>query len=315
VDVGDDLSRYTRFSRAEWKELRDSTPLTLEGKDLASLQGLNESLSLEEVTDIYLPLSRLLNLRVAATQALRGTTDAFLGKETSRSPYVIGVAGSVAVGKSTTARVLRALLSRWPDHREVGLITTDGFLLPNKELEDRDLMSRKGFPQSYDLRRLIRFVADVKAGRPEVNAPVYSHLTYDVVPGKFQTVKQPDILIVEGLNVLQTGTGRRRDRLPVFVSDFFDFSVYVDADKADIERWFSKRFLKLRDTVFQDEASYFHRYAHLSTQEAQTVARGIWHDINGVNLRENIVPTRERAHLVLKEGEDHRVVGVKLRKL
>ena len=313
MDVGDDLSRYTRFSRAEWKELRDSTPLTLEGKDLASLQGLNESLSLEEVTDVYLPLSRLLNLRVAATQALRGPTDAFLGKETSRSPYVIGVAGSVAVGKSTTARILRALLSRWPDHREVGLITTDGFLLPNKELEDRGLMRRKGFPQSYDLRRLIRFVADVKAGRPEVNAPVYSHLTYDVVPGKFQTVKQPDILIVEGLNVLQTGTGRRRDRLPVFVSDFFDFSVYVDADEADIERWFSKRFLKLRDTVSQDEASYFHRYAHLSTQEAQTVARGIWHDINGVNLRENIVPTRERAHLVLKKGEDHRVVGVELR--
>ncbi len=313
MDVGDDLSRYTRFSRAEWKELRDSTPLTLEGKDLASLQGLNESLSLEEVTDIYLPLSRLLNLRVAATQELRGTTDAFLGKETSRSPYVIGVAGSVAVGKSTTARILRALLSRWPDHREVGLITTDGFLLPNKELEDRGLMRRKGFPQSYDLHRLIRFVADVKAGRPEVYAPVYSHLTYDVVPGKFQTVKQPDILIVEGLNVLQTGTGRRRDRLPVFVSDFFDFSVYVDADEADIERWFSKRFLKLRDTVFQDEASYFHRYAHLSTQEAQTVTRGIWHDINGVNLRENIVPTRERAHLVLKKGEDHRVVGVELR--
>ena len=315
MDVGDELSRYTRFSRAEWKELRDSTPLTLEGKDLASLQGLNESLSLEEVTDVYLPLSRLLNLRVAATQALRGTTDAFLGKETSRSPYVIGVAGSVAVGKSTTARILRALLSRWPDHREVGLITTDGFLLPNKELEAGGLMRRKGFPQSYDLRRLIRFVADVKAGRQEVNAPVYSHLTYDVVPGKYQTVKQPDILIVEGLNVLQTGTGRRKDQLPVFVSDFFDFSVYVDADEADIERWFLKRFLKLRDTVFQDEASYFHRYAHLSTQEAETVARGIWHDINGVNLRENIVPTRERAHLVLKKGEDHRVVGVELRKL
>ncbi|MEJ7841964.1 MAG: type I pantothenate kinase [Rubrobacter sp.] len=315
MDVGDDLSRYTRFSRAEWKELRDSTPLTLEGKDLASLQGLNESLSLEEVTDVYLPLSRLLNLRVAATQALRGTTDAFLGKEASKSPYVIGVAGSVAAGKSTTARILRALLSRWPDHREVGLITTDGFLLPNKELEARGLMRRKGFPQSYDLRRLIRFVADVKAGRPEVNAPVYSHLTYDVVPGKCQTVKQPDILIVEGLNVLQTGTGRRKDQFPVFVSDFFDFSVYVDADEADIERWFLKRFLKLRDTVFQDEASYFHRYAHLSTQEAETVARGIWHDINGVNLRENIVPTRERAHLVLKKGEDHRVVGVELRKL
>ena len=312
---GTDLSRYTRFSRDEWKELRDSTPLTLKERDLASLQGLNESLSLDEVTDVYLPLSRLLNLRVAATRALRGTTDAFLGKETSRSPYVIGVAGSVAVGKSTTARILRALLSRWPEHREVGLITTDGFLLPNEELEARGLMRRKGFPQSYDLRRLIRFVADVKAGRPEVNAPVYSHLTYDIVPGESQTVRQPDILIVEGLNVLQTGTGRRRDQLPLFVSDFFDFSIYVDADEANIERWFLRRFLKLRDTVFQDEASYFHRYARLSTEEAESVARGIWHDINGVNLRENIAPTRERAHLVLKKGEDHRVVGVELRKL
>ena len=312
---GTDLSRYTRFSRDEWKELRDSTPLTLEEKDLASLQGLNESLSLDEVTDVYLPLSRLLNLRVAATRALRGTTDAFLGKETSRSPYVIGVAGSVAVGKSTTARILRALLSRWPEHREVGLITTDGFLLPNEELKARGLMRREGFPQSYDLRRLIRFMSDVKAGRPEVNAPVYSHLAYDVVPGESQTIRQPDILIVEGLNVLQTGTGRRRDQLPLFVSDFFDFSIYVDADEANIERWFLRRFLKLRDTVFQDEASYFHRYAHLSTEEAETVGRGIWHDINGVNLRENIAPTRERAHLVLKKGEDHRVVGVELRKL
>lgn len=310
---GTDLSRYTRFSRDEWKELRDSTPLTLEEKDLASLQGLNESLSLDEVTDVYLPLSRLLNLRVAATRALHATTDAFLGKETSRSAYVVGVAGSVAVGKSTTARILRALLSRWPEHREVGLITTDGFILPNKELEARDLMRRKGFPQSYDLRRLIRFVADVKAGRPEVDAPVYSHLTYDIVPGESQTVKQPDILIVEGLNVLQTGTGLRRDQLPVFVSDFFDFSIYVD--EANIERWFLRRFLKLRDTVFQDEASYFYRYSHLSTEEAETVARGIWHDINGVNLRENIAPTRERAHLVRKKGEDHRVVGVELRKL
>ena len=315
MDVGADLSRYTRFSRAEWKELRDSTPLTLREEDLASLQGLNESLSLDEVTDVYLPLSRLLNLRVAATQALRGTTDAFLGKETSRAPYVIGVAGSVAVGKSTTARILRALLSRWPDHREVGLITTDGFLYPNQELEARGLMRRKGFPQSYDLRRLIRFVADVKAGRPEVKAPVYSHLTYDVVPGESQTVRQPDILIVEGLNVLQAGNGHRGDQMAAFVSDFFDFSIYVDAEEADIERWFLKRFLKLRDTVFQDEASYFHRYAHLSTDEAETVARGIWHDINGVNLRENIAPTRERAHLILNKGADHRVVRVELRKL
>ena len=315
MDLGPDLSRYTRFSRSEWRELRDSTPLTLREEDLASLQGLNESLSLDEVTDVYLPLSRLLNLRVAATQALRGTTDAFLGKETSRAPYVIGVAGSVAVGKSTTARILRALLSRWPDHREVGLITTDGFLLPNDELEARGLMSRKGFPQSYDLRRLIRFVADVKAGQPEVHAPVYSHLTYDIVPGESQTIRQPDILIVEGLNVLQTGDGRRRDQMPVFVSDFFDFSIYVDADEAHIEQWFLKRFLKLRDTVFQDEASYFHRYASLSREEAIEVARGIWRDINGVNLRKNVLPTRERANLILTKGEDHRVIEVELRKL
>ncbi|QIN81195.1 type I pantothenate kinase [Rubrobacter tropicus] len=315
MDSGSDLSRYTRFSRPEWKELRDSAPLTLKEEDLASLQGLNESLSPEEVTDVYLPLSRLLNLRVAATQALRGTTDAFLGKETSGAPYVIGVAGSVAVGKSTTARILRALLSRWPDHREVGLVTTDGFLLPNHELEARGLMNRKGFPQSYDLRRLIRLVADVKAGHPEVWAPVYSHLAYDVVPGQFQTVTRPDILIVEGLNVLQTGNGRRGDRMPLFVSDFFDFSIYVDADEAHIERWFLKRFLKLRDTVFQDEASYFHRYARLSAEEAEAVARGIWRDINGVNLRENILPTRERANLILNKGEDHRVVEVELRKL
>ncbi len=315
MDVGADLSRYTRFSRAEWRELRNSTPLTLREEDLASLRGLNESLSLDEVTDVYLPLSRLLNLRVAATRALHGTTDAFLGRETSKAPYIVGVAGSVAVGKSTTSRILRALLSRWPDHREVGLVTTDGFLLPNSELEARGLMRHKGFPQSYDLRRLIRFVADVKAGRPEVHAPVYSHLTYDIVPGESQTVRQPDILIVEGLNVLQTGDGRRGDQPPVFVSDFFDFSIYVDADEADIERWFLKRFLKLRDTVFQDEASYFHRYAHLSAREAETVAHGIWHDINGVNLRENIVPTRERANLILNKGEDHRVIEVGLRKL
>ena len=315
MDLGPDLSRYTRFSRSEWRELRDSTPLTLREEDLASLQGLNESLSLDEVTDVYLPLSRLLNLRVAATQALRGTTDAFLGKETSRAPYVIGVAGSVAVGKSTTARILRALLSRWPDHREVGLITTDGFLLPNDELETRGLMRRKGFPQSYDLRRLIRFVADVKAGQPEVHAPVYSHLTYDIVPGESQAIRQPDILIVEGLNVLQTGDGRRRDQMPVFVSDFFDFSIYVDADEAHIEQWFLKRFLKLRDTVFQDEASYFHRYASLSREEAIEVARGIWRDINGVNLRKNVLPTRERANLILTKGEDHRVIEVELRKL
>lgn len=309
------VSRYTRFSRPEWRELRNNTPLTLREEDLTSLQGLNESLSLDEVKDIYLPLSRLLNLRVAATQALRGTTDAFLGKETSRAPYVVGVAGSVAVGKSTAARILRALLSRWPDHPEVALITTDGFLFPNSELEARGLMSRKGFPQSYDARRLVRLMADVKAGRSEVRVPLYSHLTYDIVPGEHQVIRRPDILIVEGLNVLQTWNGPGGDRPPIFISDFFDFSIYVDADEALVERWFVERFLKLRDTVFTDESSYFHRYAGLSTEEAVEVAREIWHEINGPNLRENIVPTRGRANLILKKGEDHRVTGVELRKL
>ena len=312
-DVG--LSRYTRFSRAEWRGLRNSTPLTLGEEDLASLRGLNESLSLDEVTDVYLPLSRLLNLRVAATQGLHGATDAFLGKKTTRVPYVVGIAGSVAVGKSTTARILRALLSRWTDHPKVDLVTTDGFLLPNRELEARSLMRRKGFPESYDLRGLLGFMADVKAGRDEALAPVYSHLAYDVVPGEVQTVRRLDVLILEGLNVLQTGNGRRRDGPPVFVSDFFDFSIYVDAEESHVEGWFLRRFLALRDTVFQDEASYFHRYARLSTEEAVEVAREIWRGINGVNLRENVAPTRGRAHLILNKGEDHRVTGVELRKL
>ncbi len=314
MDGASGVPRFTRFSREEWKELRNSTPLTLGEDDLASLRGLNESLSLAEVTDVYLPLSRLLNLRVAATQKLRGATDAFLGRETAKVPYVVGVAGSVAVGKSTTARILRALLSRWPHHPKVDLVTTDGFLLPNRELEARGLMRRKGFPQSYDLRRLIRFMADVKAGTEEVYAPVYSHLTYDRMPDEKHVVRRPDILIVEGLNVLQTGNARGRSQPPVFISDFFDFSIYVDADEALIERWFLGRFLKLRDTVFQDETSYFHRYADLSEREAIEVARGIWREINGVNLRENIAPTRERAHLILKKAEDHRVTGIELRK-
>ena len=313
MDGAAGVPRYTRFSRAEWRGLRNNTPLTLRKEDLASLRGLGENLSLDEVADVYLPLSRLLNLHVAATQRLRGATDAFLGRETAGTPYVIGVAGSVAVGKSTTARILRAMLSRWPNHPEVGLVTTDGFLLPNRELEARGLMRRKGFPQSYDLRRLIRFMADVKAGEPEVRAPVYSHLTYDRVPEKYQAITRPDILIVEGLNVLQTGNARGGTQPTVFISDFFDFSIYVDADEALIERWFVGRFMKLRDTVFRDESSYFHRYARLSKDEAVDVARGIWREVNGVNLRENIAPTRERAHLILEKGEDHRVTGVELR--
>lgn len=309
------FSRYISFTREEWARLRAATPLTLREEDLHTLRGINEQLSLEEIAEIYLPLSRLLNLYVAATQNLYTVTDAFLGKPAAKVPYVIGIAGSVAAGKSTTARILQALLARWPNHPTVDLITTDGFLYPNRVLEERGLMGRKGFPESYDLRRLVQFMADVKAGKRDVTAPRYSHLIYDIVPGEAQAVRQPDIVIVEGLTVLQTGDGQPGRAPRIFVSDFFDFAMYVDADEADIEQWYVQRFLKLRETVFRDPSSYFHRYASLSVEEAITVATQIWREINGVNLRENILPTRERAHLILKKGAHHSVRGVKLRKL
>jgi type I pantothenate kinase len=303
-------SRYLDFDRAQWSGLRAATPLTLSETDLVALRGLNEPVSLTEVEAIYLPLSRLLNLHVAATQTLHKATDTFLGSLPRPTPYVIGVAGSVAVGKSTFSRVLRALLSRWPDHPRVDLVTTDGFLWPNRELEARGLLTRKGFPESYDVRRLVEFMADVKAATGAVHAPLYSHQTYDIVPGEFQVVDRPDIVIVEGLTVLQTGEGPR-----VFVSDFFDFSIYLDADEAHIERWYVERFLALRGTVFKDPRSYFHRYATLSDAEAIATARQIWTSINGLNLRENIEPTRERARLVLEKGEDHGIRQVRLRRI
>jgi type I pantothenate kinase len=279
------------------------------------LSGLNEQVHLDEVIQVYLPLSRLLNLYVSATQDLYKVTDTFLGKPTSKVPYIVGIAGSVAGGKSTTARILRALLARWPDHPEVDLVTTDGFLYPNRVLEERGLMSRKGFPESYDIGRLLRFVNDVKSGRPEVAAPVYSHLVYDVLPDETKLVRQPDVMILEGLNVLQTANGEQMDVPETSISDFFDFSIYVDADDADLERWYVVRFLTLRDTVFQDKDSYFNRYASLSTEEAKDVAKGIWAEINGPNLAQNIKPTRERARLILEKGPDHSVRSVKLRKL
>ncbi|MGH7561462.1 MAG: type I pantothenate kinase [Gemmatimonadales bacterium] len=303
---------YTTFSRSEWAALRNTTPLTLSEADLAELQGLNEQLSLAEVVDAYLPLSRLLNLHIAATRELARVTDTFLGKSAGRIPYVIGIAGSVAVGKSTTARVLRALLARWPDHPRVDLVTTDGFLLPNRVLEERALMSRKGFPESYDLRRLVHFVADVKRGLAEVEAPLYSHLVYDVVPGEVQAVRQPDILILEGLNVLQGG-GRAEEESRLFVSDYFDFSIYVDAEEGDIKRWFLDRFRRLRETAFRDPRSFFRKYAHLSEEEAVAFAGRVWEEINGANLRANILPTRDRAHLILEKGPDHAVRAVRLR--
>jgi type I pantothenate kinase len=305
---------YLDFDRAAWAALRAATPLTLAEADLAELRGLNERVSLAEVEAIYLPVSRLLNLHVAATQTLHKATDTFLGSLPAPTPNVIGIAGSVAVGKSTFARILKTLLSRWPDHPRIDLVTTDGFLLPNRTLEARGLLDRKGFPESYDVRALIQFMAEVKAGHGAVHAPVYSHQAYDIVPGEFQVVDRPDIVIVEGLNVLQSGDGGGRPAR-VFVSDFFDFSIYIDADEADIERWYIARFLTLRETVFRDPRSYFHRYASLGEAEATQTAQDIWRTINGVNLRDNIAPSRERARLVLEKGGEHSVRRVRLRRI
>ncbi len=308
------LSRFLTFDRGAWARLRDNTPLTLSEGDLDALRGLNEELSLDEVVQIYLPLSRFLNLHVRAVQGLYHASQTFLGNDAAKVPFILGLAGSVAVGKSTTARVLQALLCRWPSHPSVALITTDGFLFPNAVLESRGLMHRKGFPESYDRAGLVRFLADVKAGAPEVHAPVYSHQRYDIVPGAVQTVRHPDVVIVEGLNVLQAPPAGR-DESQLFASDFFDYSCYVDADEADIQGWYVERFLRLRDTVFQDPQSYFHRYASLNEAEARATAADIWARINGVNLRENILPTRMRAHLILRKGADHRVEQVQLRRV
>ena len=307
------VSRYVDLNRAEWARLRASTPLPLSEAQLRPLGGLIEPVSVGEVIDVYLPLSRLLNLYVGATQRRHDATRTFLGRTgEGRIPYIIGIAGSVAVGKSTASRVLQALLSRWPNHPQVDLVTTDGFLFTLRELESKGIVQRKGFPESYDVRRLLRFLADVKSGLPEVLAPVYSHRAYDIVPGEYQAVRQPDVVIVEGLNVLQTRT--RRGAAPkMFVSDFFDFTIYVDAVEADIEHWYVERFLTLRATVFQDPSSYFHRYAALTPAEAEATARRIWQTINLVNLRDNVLPTRERAHLVLEKGRDHAVRRVRLR--
>jgi type I pantothenate kinase len=306
---------YRVFTRDEWAHLRADTPLTLTVDDLVRLQSVNDPISVEEVVAIYLPLSRLLSLYVASTQGLFKATQRFLGAEDGKAPYVIGVAGSVAVGKSTTARVLKALLSRWPNTPKVELVTTDGFLLPNAELKKQGLMERKGFPESYDAGAIVRFLSAVKAGERDVKAPTYSHLTYDVTPDQHIIVDRPDILIFEGLNVLQPGRLAKDGRAVAFVSDFFDFSVYLDAEETLLRQWYIDRFMRLRNTAFQDPRSFFQRYAKLSEEQALEIATGLWEKINLPNLVENILPTRPRASLVLRKGASHMIEEVALRKL
>jgi type I pantothenate kinase len=319
IDLQEDFARevspFRRFSREEWAALRADTPMTLTAADLDEVRSLNDRIDLDEVEAIYLPLSRLLSLYVQASQKLFHASNVFLHRTDLKVPYIIGVAGSVAVGKSTSARILRRLLSRWPSHPKVDLVTTDGFLMPNAVLTREGLMNRKGFPESYDLPRILRFMADIKSGERDVEAPLYSHLTYDVLPDKTQLIDQPDILIVEGINVLQTGRPARDGRGIPNTSDFFDFSIFIDAEEQHLRQWYIERFFSLRNGAFKDPKSYFHRYASLSDDEAQEFATRIWTTINLVNLKENILPTRPRADLVLRKGVDHKVRSVFLRKL
>ncbi|WP_192459588.1 type I pantothenate kinase [Musicola keenii] len=305
---------YLHFNRQQWANLRDSVPLMLTEDEIVKLKGINEDLSLDEVAEIYLPLSRLLNFYISSNLRRQAVLEQFLGMNGQKIPYIIGIAGSVAVGKSTTARVLQALLSRWPEHRKVELITTDGFLHPNKTLHAKDLMKKKGFPQSYDMHRLVKFVSDIKSGATSVTAPTYSHLTYDIVPECNKVISQPDILILEGLNVLQSGMDYPHDPHRVFVSDFVDFSIYVDAPENLLENWYISRFLKFRQGAFSNPDSYFHNYAKLTEDEAIGIASQLWKEINGLNLKQNILPTRERASLILKKSANHAVESVRLRK-
>ncbi|MHA6641442.1 type I pantothenate kinase [Mesorhizobium sp. A623] len=309
-------SPYLFFSAGEWAKFRADTPLTLTEEEIRRLRSLNDPVDLEEVKRIYLSMSRLLSAHVEASQLLfRQRRDFFNVGDVAKTPFIIGIAGSVAVGKSTTARVLKELLARWPSSPKVDLVTTDGFLLPNEILRRENLMERKGFPDSYDVGALLRFLSGIKSGQRAIQAPLYSHLTYDVMPGAFATIDRPDILIFEGINVLQPGKLPRDGKIVPFLSDFFDFSIYIDADEDRIHDWYIARFMRLRETAFRNPDSFFHRYSQLSQGAAQAIAEGLWSNINLKNLRENILPTRARADLILRKGADHLIEEVALRKL